>query len=1009
MPYETEQVIQEKVKRVKERLGLAIYRLIEPLSVQAWVTEEPVAYNERMTGRHMQLRPGDRWGNLWDCAWFRFEGTVPVEASGCKTVLLLDVNGELCLMDETGTPCQGLTNINSEFDYTLGLPGKRVVDVSSCAAGGERIDIWADAGCNDLFGHYRSGTLKEASIAVCDENVRQLYYDFEVLAELAAELPEQSSRRSRIWRKLYEASRLLSEISPVSVESASELLAVELARRSGDEELRISAIGHAHIDLAWLWPIRETIRKGARTFSTVLRNMEKYPDYIFGASQPQLYAWIKEYYPGLYEKVKKRVAEGRWEIQGAMWVEPDTNVSGGEALARQILYGKQFFREEFGVDVETLWMPDVFGYSGSLPQLLALGGVKYMMTQKLSWNVYNQHPHHSFIWEGIDGTGILTHLPPEDTYNGPAAPRSLAKIERRYLDKSVSDHALMLFGIGDGGGGPGEEHLERLSRLGNLSGLPPVKQEFSLDFFHRLETEASAFERYRGELYLEKHQGTLTSQARNKWYNRRMEIALRETEFAASLILALGGEDSYPAQRLKEIWKEILLYQFHDILPGSSIGRVYDESLARYAVLYEEVSQLQRSAYERAAELTGAAGPVVFNSLPWDRNEWVEWQGEWHWIEIPAMGAATLVQAPERSNAESLSAGEGRLENEYLRVTFGEDGSLVSVFSKLSGREALGSEGAGNLLSIYHDDGDAWDFPRDYRDAPAGTMVLEHVRYAVDGHRAYAEQQYSYGNSTLRQIISLSSGSKYVQFETESDWRETGKMLRTSFETSVTADVVSCEIQFGYLRRSTSRNTQLEMARDEICAHRYLDISEPGFGVALLNDCKYGHRAEGRTLDLNLLRSPSYPDPEADKAIHRFSYALLPHVGDHIQAGVARAGYEFNTPLVVVEGTLSVVGRQDSSGAGNSVESEIWSWLRVDQSGWMIEAVKKSENGDGIIVRLYESEGSASEGVLQIGFPCREVVLTDLMEENSLPLPFTGGQVRLSFRPFEIKTLGLLL
>lgn len=1010
MPYETGKIMREKTVKTLDRLRDAIYRPISSLQVEAWVTEEPVPYANRMQGERLALSPGDRWGKLWDCAWFHFTGVVPESAAGRKVVLLIDINGELCLVDKEGSPVQGLTNINSEFDFELGLPGKRVVDVTPCAGGGETVDQWADAGCNDLFGRYRSGTLKEADIAVCNEAVRQLYYDFEVLAELADQVSPASSRKARVERKLYEASLALAEINEETVQRASELLAPELARRGGDAELRISAIGHAHIDLAWLWPIRETIRKGARTFSTALRNLEKYPDYVFGASQPQLYQWMKEYYPKLYDRISERVREGRWELQGAMWVEPDTNISGGEALVRQILYGKKFFREEFGEDVRVLWLPDVFGYAGSLPQLLALSGVDYMMTQKLSWNTYNKHPHHSFIWEGIDGTGVLTHLPPEDTYNSPAAPRSLAKIEREYLDRGVSDQALMLFGIGDGGGGPGEEHLERLAREKSLSGLPPVVQEPSLSFFRRLEKEASSFQRYRGELYLEKHQGTLTSQARNKRYNRQMEIALREAEFAASLAMALGS-DSYPSEHLERIWKETLLYQFHDILPGSSIGRVYEESLARYAVLLEETRSLVTAAYEEVAGRLGISGePVVFNSLPWERREWVEWKGEWLAVRVPGMGGIALAEAAAQADCGALRAEAGVLENERLRVTFAEDGSLASIYDKTAGREALRPGERGNVLMVYHDDGDAWDFPRDYRESVAGTMRLEHVEYAVQGPRAVAKQLYRFGESTLMLTVSLSEGGAAVEFAAVADWRESGKMLRTSFAASVESGMANCEIQFGYLKRPTTRNTLEEMAMDEICAHRYIDLSQPDYGVALLNDCKYGHRAEGHVLDLNLLRSPSYPDPAADRASHEFKYALLPHEGDFVTAGVSRRGYEFNVPLTVVEGTMSPesAGAADQDRLAHHRELE---WLTVDHPHVMIEAVKKAEESDDVIVRLYESAGGAAKARLSSSLPCLEAAETNLMEEEegSAPLELEDSGITLMFRAFEIKTVRLKL
>lgn len=996
MPYETNTIFLEKAKATMSQLEQSIYQPISVLSVTAWVTPEPVPYTERTSGQQIHLKPDDKWGELWDCAWFHFEGKVPDSQAGSKIVLLIDVNGELCLVDREGTPCQGLTNINSQFDYFLGLPGKRVVDISHSAEGGEVIDLWADGGCNDLFGNYRSGRMKEAVIAVCHEEIRKLYYDFEVLIDLAEQLPDTSARKIQIYQSLWDASNQLSEINIDNVRRASERIAGELIKRGGDPSVTVSAIGHAHMDLAWLWPIRETIRKGARTFSTALYNMEKYPDYMFGASQPQLYQWMKDSYPKLYAKVKKRVQEGRWEPQGAMWVEPDTNIAGGEALVRQILYGKRFFEQEFGQEMKVLWLPDVFGYTGSLPQLLKKAGVDYMMTQKLSWSVYNTHPHHSFIWEGIDGTKVLTHLPPEDTYNSPAAPRSLVKIEKCYLDRNVSENALMLFGIGDGGGGPGEEHLERLAREKNLSGIPPVIQEPSIDFFHRLDKEASRFQTFKGELYLEKHQGTLTTQGRNKWYNRKMEKALRELEFAASLLWAAHG-DSYPAARLEEIWKEVLLYQFHDILPGSSITRVYDESLERYALLLEEVRTMVKDSYKRIASLAGWNNqPVLFNSLPWDRQEWVEWNGNWHSVTVPAMGYRTLQEAEHKAPVEGLMASEWKLENDKLKVIFGGDGSIVSMYDKHLGREAVRSKA--NVFTIYHDNGDAWDFPHGYRDTVAGVMKLERSTARIEGPKAIVEQEYHYGNSKLVQKIILTMDSSIVEFETEVDWQESSKMLRVSFPTNVSTDQVNCEIQFGYLKRPTTRNTMIEFAKDEICAHQYIDLSQPDYGVALLNDCKYGFSALHNVLDLNLLRSPAYPDPTADRAKHKFTYALYPHAGDFIQASVYRKGYELNTPMIMVEA--------HEADTAQHVPIQL---IQIDHPYVMVESVKKAEDSDHLIVRLYETAGTMAKGMISFGLDCLLIEEADLMERPIHALQNNASQAELRFTPFEIKTLRVQL
>ncbi len=998
MPYESNSIIFKKIENAKIRLSQYIYEPIASLKVTAWLTTEPVPYSERMSGRKLELQPGDQWGELWDCAWFHFEAQVTAASADVKMVLLIDVNGELCLVDREGTPYQGLTNVNSEFEYILGYPGKRVVDLGPVLGEGDHIDLWADGGCNDLFGHYRSGKLKEADVAICHEPIRSLYYDFEVLLELAEQLPDKSARKARICQSLYEATNHLSVIDAESVSRASEIVALELAKRGGDPDVTVSAIGHAHIDLAWLWPIRETIRKGARTFSTVLRNMEKYPDYIFGASQPQLYQWMKDCHPKLYEQIRERIREGRWEPQGAMWVEPDTNISGGEALVRQILYGKRFFEQEFGQEMKVLWLPDVFGYTGSLPQILAKSGVDYMMTQKLSWSEYNTHPHHSFYWEGIDGTRILTHLPPEDTYNSPAAPRSLVKIENSYLDRNVSGHALMLFGIGDGGGGPGEEHLERLAREKNLSGVPPVVQEPSLAFFQHLEQDASRLETYKGELYLEKHQGTLTTQARNKWYNRKLEKALRELEYAASLLHATGGS-SYPSAKLEEIWKEVLLYQFHDILPGSSITRVYDESLERYAKLYKEVQEMTGKAY---AELGGQAGwnheMAVFNSLPWERQEWICCAGEWHRVALPGMSYLRLEDAQRETPVQGLVADGNRITNSQFEIHFNTEGHIISLFDRQYGREAIYPGEVANVLQMYWDSGDAWDFPHDYRKTPAGTMKLMKSMSYIEGPQAIMKQYYQYGESTLVQEIILTADADTIEFRTVADWKESGKMLRVSFPVNIASDQFTSDIQFGQIKRPTTGNTLIEFAKDEVAAHHYIDLSQPDYGVALLNDCKYGHSVRGHVMDLNLLRSPIYPDPVADRAEHRFTYALYPHSGDCVTAAVYRKGYELNIPLTPVEG----------EGKTGKVHKPV-QLIVIDHPSVMLESVKKAEDSAHLIFRLYETAGTRVRTEVSLGLECLAVEETDLLERPIRRLEERNSKVDMEFSPFEIKTLRVKL
>jgi alpha-mannosidase len=994
MPY-LFQYTKSQLDRLLGRLQAASYTSVAPLSVEAWRTPEPVPYAERTSGERLELSPGDKWGDLWDCAWFHFTGEVPASAAGRKVVLLIDVNGEACVVDANGDPALGLTNVNSEFDYSLGRPGKRVVPLADPAQGGERVDLWADAGTNDLFGKLRDGgTLKEAWIAVCNVETLALSYDWETLHELMRQLPEDSARRQRILFALYEASKVLRAFTEEEAEAARAILAPELAKKGGDPSLTVSAVGHAHIDLAWLWPIRETIRKGARTFSTVLAMMDRYPDYVFGASQPQIYQWMKDEYPNLYARIKEKVAEGRWEVQGGMWVEPDTNVPSGESLARQLLYGKRFFRREFGVETNNLWLPDVFGYSGALPQILKKSGVDYFLTQKLSWSLVNSHPHHSYFWQGIDGSRVLAHMPPEDTYNSPAAPRSFRKAEANYKDKAVSENCLVLFGIGDGGGGPGEEHLERLAREKNLSGLPPVIQEPAYRFFERLVKDADKFQTWAGELYLERHQGTYTTQGRNKRYNRKMEIALRELELSAVWAMQFGGA-AYPAEALDRIWKEMLLYQFHDILPGSSITRVYDESLARYAVLLKEVEDLTAEADRRWAAALGSARPLILvNSLSWERSEWLKVGENWKRVTVPSLGIAALDEPSESDPVPPvLSTSESVLENDLLRIEFAEDGYLKSVFDKENGREVLMAGARGNVLAVYDDPGDAWDFPMDYDRRPPAEFALEASEAFLDGPRAVVRQTRKFGASTLTQEIAVTAGSRRVDFSTHVDWRESHKMLRASFPVAVRTDEATFEIQFGNLKRPTHRNTTWDMAKVEVCAQKWADLSERGYGVALLNDCKYGHQVEDGVLDLNLLRSPSSPDPVADRAEHDFVYALYPHAGDVAAGEVVRAGYELNVPIRIVR----------ANPGGDA--SEPISWLRIDRDNVVLEAAKKAEDSGDFILRLYEAHGEATRATLDFGFRVEAASVTDLMEENPQEAEIRDGSVTLDFRPFDIHTL----
>lgn len=991
MPYPLKE-IKPKLKSTLDLISKYIYTPIATLRVEIWKTPEPVPFDRRFSGEHKNIAIGESWGELWDCAWFHFTGTIPETAKGANVVLLIDISGEACIFDSNGCPVQGLTTVSSDFDYSLGRPGKRVVEITSCADGGEEIDLWADAGCNDLFGKYQdNGTLKEAHIAICNPNMRMLFYDFEVLHILLDNLPENSARAYSIMHSLNQASLLLNEYTDEEAALAREILAPELNKKGGDPSLSVSAIGHAHIDLAWLWPIRETKRKAARSFSTALMMMDKYPDYIFGASQAQLYAWVKEDYPALYEKIKEKIRLGRWEVQGAMWVESDTNVSGGEALIRQILYGKRFFLKEFQKDMRVLWLPDAFGYTGSLPQLLKKSGVDYFMTIKLSWSVHNKFPHHTFIWAGIDGSEVLAHMPPEGTYNSAASPLSIKKLEYENLDKGIVPECLLLFGIGDGGGGPGEEHLERLAREKNLDGLSPVTQEPAINFFSRLDKHRSKLKTWHGELYLERHQGTYTTQAKNKKFNRKLETDLRELEFVSMLAGLLRGHP-YPAQKIESMWKEILLYQFHDILPGSSIKRVYDESLQRYEIIEGEISSLLQSAYNTLA----GNSPAVFNTLSWQRNEWIKYDGAWFNVAVPSMGYSPLDSKPE-NRPLSMKADNNLLENDKLKITFNGDGSIKSIYDKEFSREAIAPGSDGNKLAVYFDDGDAWDISIQYPLRPAGNFVLQNSAVSLDGPRAELVQTYTFGKSLLKQRIILMHGSRRLDFVTTVDWHESDKMLRTSFPVNVSALDATCGIQFGSIKRPVFANTSHDMAKIEICAHKWVDLSEPGYGVALMNDCKYGYYVHENVLDLNLLRSTGFPGVNADRGTHEFTYSLFPHTGDHIAGNVMQEAYELNMPLRIVP-----------AHAGLDRQTGSMSLVEVDQKNIIVETVKKAEDSDSMIVRLYECSGMSTVANLKFGIKPRKIVPVDLMENETGNPEEYNEFTTLSFKPFEILTIKLV-
>jgi len=1001
-----------------ERVRARIYPKVADLEITAWRTAEPVPFEQRTSGQELHLKLGDCWGeNLFDCAWFRFVAALPKDAPK-PLVARIDINGELCIVDAQGEPVRGLTCAKSTFDPALGAATKTIYALPEERANNGRVELWADAGFNDLFGAIMGeGKIELSEVCFCREDIRALHYDLQVLADLFAGLPENDPLRDQVLYATGAAGAALATFDPEEVAQARALLQPLFTKAAHRPQLSISGIGHAHMDLAWLWPIRETFRKGARTFATALYNIARYPEYIYGCSQPQLFAWMKERYPALYGRIKNAVGAGRIEPLGQFWVEPDCNIPCGESLVRQVLHGAKFFREEFGIVPRCCWLPDVFGYNAQLPQILKKSGHDYFVTQKLSWNLVNRFPYQSFQWLGIDGSMVLAHMLPEETYNGPATPKSARKILDEYAQKDVSNRALMAFGIGDGGGGPDAEHLERLLRLKHLADLPEVVQQPVAEFLEEWARDAAQFPTWQGELYLERHQGTFTTQALNKRNNRRCELGLREAEWAAMLAALLAGV-TFPADAIDALWKEVLLYQFHDILPGSSIKRVYDESNAGYTRILEALEAIIAASYQAVAgRVGGTVRPLVFNSLPWRRQEWMQHEGAWIFVDAAPMGYAELGQP---GDIPSVFASERALENAYLRVEFAADGTISSLFDKQAGREMIAPGEFANRFVVFSDTGDAWDFQANHetkdiwiylRQEPS-PLTLETSRAFVDGPRAVLELTYRFKNSRLTQRIFLTSGSRALEFDTVVDWQEPQTMLRVRFPVAVDSPEARFEIPFGSITRSTREDSLVEKAQIEVPAQQWVDLSQEDAGVALLNDCKYGFRVKGHTLDMDLIRSVPHPGRAligkedaagtggvyTDLRRHEFRYALLPHAGRIGEAELTQAARALNIPLRVVA--------HDATGHGSLPEAPA-SFLVCENPALDIVATKPAEDGAGWIVRLVNVTPAAQETRLRVALPLGIPTETNLAENEQGRACATDpdGAVLLRMSPFEIKTL----
>ena len=1041
-------------------LERGVYHAAAPLSMTALITPEPVPYEQRTEGPITPLAPGEHWGDLFDCAWVHFTAPLPAafpaEAAVCPRkhwALLVDLSAEGLVYNALGEPVQGLTSATSRNEFPLGLWGKRTVELKDVTQDG-RIDFWADFTCCDVEGQYRNGgRVKEACVAWVDDLCRDAFYDWQIVQSLFVGLMENGDPYGEeVGAVLERAAAILeaahgltyseadgmqsgatpffgrdayfTDETPSAIEAAGErlsvwpdaeteptkrtqlvlnrdalckvreILAEVLDKRNEHPDYVYSAIGHSHLDLLFLWTERETYRKSARTIANVLRIMDIDPNYKFTLSQAPVYRWLKAQYPSLYRRLLRRVEEGRLEIVGALYIECDTNLPCGESLARQLLYGKRFFREEFHRDMRVCFLPDVFGYSAALPQLLKLADVPYFTTNKLSMNDTNRFPRYTFWWHGLDGTRVLTHMPPQNSYTSAVVPQMSLYGYYHDTDKDLCPRGLELFGLGDGGGGPGLEHVERRRRTRNLKGCPPFEDEFVADFFDRIAKNADRYRAWHGELYFERHQGTYTSIARQKRWNRTLETDLHVLELAASLALGTDGYE-YPAAWLKTAWEDVLLYQFHDCLPGSAIPPVYAQTQARYAELHEQAQEKIQAALAALSGRMGKAethGTVVLNPSPFARTERIG--SGFAPVTLPPCGAVWIEgKMPEPHRTDSEQQPPYTLENEYLCVTVGADGTITNLYDKRTGRRPLADGKPGNVLTLYPDELTHWDINKAYLSEPGQqTVCTASKRFSTETAEGVALTFAVGERSTLWQTITLEQGSARLMFACRADWQEEYQMLRVAFPTSIVTDHATCEIQFGHLDRPTHHNTSWDEAKFEVCAQRWVDMTDAAGGAALLADCKYGYKVWDNVLDLCLLRSQNCPAEHGDVGTHTFTYALLPHGGDAYDGGVIAEGYRLTYPLPAVQS------------AGTGGETALCPF-RVTAGTAILETVKKAEDSDCLVLRLYEAKGGATTARIALTGYAPIAVCNLLEEPTDEAFSWESGEIILPFHPFEIKSI----
>ncbi|KNX36612.1 alpha-mannosidase [Luteipulveratus halotolerans] len=996
--------VRSRLKRFRqEYLPAASYRERTPLRLTRWdVPDEPVPFSHAVTQTFEPFVAGageeSRWGRPWGTSRFHVTGTLPegwAEREDARVEAVVDIGfndagpgfqAEATAYTADGTIIKGIEPLNSWVPLDGICPDGRTIDFYVEAAANPFIAengwfIPTQLGSPATAGQAPLYEFRSLDLALLDLPVWELAQDVWVLAGYLDELPPNSPRVAAIETAL---DQMLDAVDPrdlgTTAAAGRKALQPALSSPAVASAHRVVATGHAHIDSAWLWPTRETVRKCARTFSNVVDLMDDHPELVFACSSAQQLEWIRVHYPELFGRIQDKARAGQFVPVGGMWVESDTNLPGGEALARQLVEGKLFFLEHFGIDTQEVWLPDSFGYTAAMPQLVKASGSRYFLTQKISWNDTNTMPHHTFRWEGIDGTQVFTHFPPVDTYNSDLSAKELLRAERQFREKGRSDVSLVPFGWGDGGGGPTREMVAAAERQRDLEGAPKVTIASPRAFFGDAESGYADPPVWSGELYLEYHRGTYTSQARTKRGNRRSEHLLREAELWATAATVRAGA-AYPYDDLRRIWRIVLLNQFHDILPGSSISWVYEDAERDYAEIEHELEAI----IERSLKtLAGKGDSTIFvNAGPYARDG------------VPALGGS--VSQPASTAVEPTEAdGSYTLSNGHFTVVVNGRGELTSVLDRSAGRELIPHGEVANRLQLFEDipnQWDAWDVNEHYRRNEISIDGTSSV--SIDGDGLVVTR--AVGESTVSQRISLSREAPAVEVDVQVDWHERQRLLKVAIPVDVHADRATSEIQFGHVHRAIHQNTSWDAARFETCAHRWVHVGEPGYGVAVANDSTYGHDFQrlstpagvATQVRLSLLRAPQFPDPDADTGTHRMRYSIRPGA---TVADAVEEGYRLNLPV------RRIVGSQ--------VPEPV---LTVDHPAVVVEAVKLAADRSGdVIVRLYEAHGSRATASVSTSFEHSRVVETDLLERETTPRALAldeTGVTGVHLRPFQIVTL----